>query len=112
MMQWLFTFSMASLSCVSMGVAIWCLCRVRKLLSGASTRSLASLSVEIAELNSAFESLLAGHKKLAARVGMREVRERRAEGPGPDPVTATVAETPLPRAKLKEIARARGFRVS
>lgn len=108
MTLWWFSFSMASLSCASALVALWCWYRVRKLLEGASVRSLAQLSNEVAELMFVFESLQAQHKRLNARVGMREARAKLENvdaggGSGSQEVD---------RQKLKEIARARGFKVS
>lgn len=115
MMQWLSTFAAMSLSFIALAGALWCLLRVRKLLRGASPKSLAALSVEVAELQSAFESLSAGHRKLAARVGMREVRERRrdeGEPPTGGGGGAGIGEKLLSKAELKDIARARGHKIS
>lgn len=112
-MQWLFSFAPMSLSFLSLAVAIWCYVRVRKLLVGASARSIAQLSSEVAELLSAFESLSASHRKLGARVGMREVRQRGEEmREAARTTTKDLGTAPIPKSELKEIARARGFKVS
>jgi len=104
----LLSFTLASLSFLVAMAAIWSCVRVRKLLAGASARSLALLSTEVAELTSAFESLSAQQRKLSARVGMREVRDRRAERDEEPPG----AEDRVARLnKLREIARAKGFRL-
>lgn len=110
MMPWLSSFTPMSLSFLSLAVAIWCFVRVRKLLSGASVRSIAQLSTEVAELQSSFESLHAGHRKLAARVGMREVRERRRDDI--DESTKDIGEVPMPKNKLRDIARSRGHKIT
>lgn len=102
-MQWWFSFAATSLSCVALAASLWCWWRVQKLLRGASAKSLLQLSTEVAELLSACESLGAQQRKLSSRVGMREVRERRAE-PAADSPTAAVD-----RDKLRELARARGL---
>jgi len=39
-----------------------------------------ALEPQIADLRSEFEALLESHKKLRSRIGMRELRERRAGG--------------------------------
>jgi hypothetical protein len=103
---------LASLSCVLAALGLWCLYRARKLLEGASVRSLSTLSNEVAELLYQFESLQAQHKRLASRVGMREVRHRKESGDEETDGGGPVGEKLLPRAKLKEVARARGFKVS
>jgi hypothetical protein len=102
-------FILTSLSCCVATAAIWYCGRVRKLLRGASVRSLAQLSTEVAELTSAFESLSAQQRKLSARVGMREVRERvgREKDDDPQPGDDRVARLN----KLREIARGKGFRL-
>lgn len=113
MMQWLSSFMWASLSCAAAVTAAYCWFRVRKLLQSASARSLAQLNSEVAELMCCVESMQAQQKKLSARVGMREVRERRAEEHTPvsNGETAPLGETKVPRDKLREIARARGFNI-
>lgn len=103
---------MASLSCIAAALAVWSFVRVRKLLQGASTRSLAQLSSEVAELTSASESLLAQHRRLSARVGMREVRQRREEEREQQPPDADIGEKIIPKKQLKEIARARGYKLT
>lgn len=95
-------------SCGLLGLAgsIWCFLRYRKLLRDASSRSLAQLNAEVAELTYSFESLRAQHKRLNARVGMREARATLEQQPGD---SSSLAEKPLPRAQLREVARARGL---
>jgi hypothetical protein len=105
-------FILASLSCAAATVAVLSLFRVRKRLHGVSARSLAQLSSEVAELTSALESLLGQQRRLAARVGMREVRQRRETADETVDDGGPVGEKILPKHKLKEIARARGFKVS
>jgi uncharacterized coiled-coil protein SlyX len=111
-MQWLFSSILASLSCVAALVAIWCLWRVRKLLAGVSARSLTTLSDEVAELTYASESMRSQLKRLAARVGMREVRHRGEEQRETEEETAPVRGSREERlSKLREIARGKGFRL-
>lgn len=111
MMPSLSSFLLTSWASLATLVAIWCLLRVRKLLGGASVRSLTQLSAEVAELQSSLESLSAGHRKLAARVGMREVRQRREEQADAEP-EGDIGEKIMPKSKLREIARARGFKIT
>lgn len=54
-----------------------CWLGLRRLLAGTSLKSVASLTVEVADLKSAFDGLREGHQRLTTRVGMREVRARR-----------------------------------
>lgn len=105
-------FILASLSlCVAMA-AIWYCIRVRKLLAGASVRSLALLSSEVGELTSAFESLSAQQRRLSARVGMREVRHKGEEQREADAESAPERGSRAERLnKLREIARGKGFRL-
>lgn len=100
-------FILASLSACAATAAIWSFARVRKLLVGASARSLAQLSNEVAELTSAYELLSSQQRRLSARVGMREVREKRKEPEEPDGFEDRASRLN----KLREIARAKGFRL-
>lgn len=105
-------FILASLSCCVALAAIWYCVRVRKLLAGASVRSLALLSTEVAELVSACELLSAQQRRLSARVGMREARERGQELREADAESAPTRGSREERlSKLREIARAKGFRL-
>lgn len=111
-MLWLSCFMLASLSLCVATAAIWFCVRVRKLLAGASVRSLALLSTEVAELTSAFESLSAQQRRLSARVGMREVRQRGEELREADNNGAPERGSREERLiKLREIARAKGHRL-
>lgn len=107
-------FIMASLSCVASGTALWLSFHARKQLRGASARSLMQLSTEVAELMSACESLAAQQRRLSSRVGMREARQRGEDQreEAADAPKNGVGTKLMPREKLKEIARARGFDVS
>jgi uncharacterized coiled-coil protein SlyX len=105
-------FILASLSCCAAMAAIWSCVRVRKLLAGASARSLVELSNEVAELTSSSELLSRQLRRLSQRVGMREVRHK-----GED-LREAEEETAPPRgsreerlSKLREIARGKGFRL-
>jgi len=101
-------FILASLSCIVATAAIWSCVRVRKLLAGASARSLALLSTEVAELTSAYELLSRQQRRLSQRVGMREAREKKHENEEEaEPADDRVARLN----KLREIARAKGFRL-
>lgn len=102
------SFILASLSLCAATVAIWCYGRARKLLAGASARSLAQLSSEVAELMSAYESLSSQQRRLSARVGMREVREKRQLNDEP---AAEPEGREARLIKLREIARGKGFRL-
>lgn len=106
------SFLPMSLSLLALAGSIWCYVHVRKVLRGASTRSLSQLSSEVAELTSASESLHAQVRRLAARVGMREVRQRREEQLDSSSQGGEIGEQIIPRAKLKELARARGHKIT
>lgn len=107
-----------SLSLVCVGVQVWCLRQLRRQLAGSSVRSLTALSVELADLASAFESLHKSHTTLYKRISMRELRAQRKESSDPSGSTGEdsdsdqVAEAE-PRdaklAKIRSIARARGL---
>jgi hypothetical protein len=49
-----------------------------------SRKALASLHAELSDLTESYDQLLQSHKKLRARIGMREVRARRQEENGLD----------------------------
>ena len=74
-----YIFLLLSSSFVSCAMAVWCFIRLRRLLRGASTRSLTKLSLEMTELQSQFESLSEAHRRLTSRVGMQALRARRKE---------------------------------
>ena len=56
------------------------LCRswLRRVLRGASLKSIAELALKVEELTSLFSALHESHRKLVSRVGMRALREDRA----------------------------------
>lgn len=107
MMFW-FNFGLMSLSCAAAAITLYCWYHVRKLLRGVSMRSLGQLSTEVAELQSAYESLLTSHRRLLARINMREVRERQKLEPLPEQPAVVEATD---REKLRALARSRGHRV-
>jgi hypothetical protein len=73
---------------------------------------LALLSTEVAELTSAYELLSKQQRKLSARVGMREARHKGEEQREADDETAPARGSREERlSKLREIARAKGFRL-
>jgi hypothetical protein len=105
-------FILASLSCFAAMAAIWSYVRVRRLLAGASARSLAELSNEVAELTSSSELLSRQQRRLSQRVGMREARHKGEELREIDDESAPVRGSREERLnKLREIARAKGFRL-
>lgn len=105
-------FILASLSCTLAAAAIWYCVLVRKRLAGASVRSLAQLSSEVAELSSACELLSQQQRRLSARVGMREVRHKGEELREADTESAPPRGSREDRlVKLREIARGKGFRL-
>lgn len=111
-MLWLSCFILASLSCCVGMAAIWYCGRVRKLLAGASVRSLAQLSTEVAELTSAYESLTSQQRRLSARVGMREARHKGEELREAEEGTAPARGSREEKlARLREIARSKGFKL-
>lgn len=106
------SFILASLSCCAGTAAIWYCVRVQKRLAGASVRSLALLSTEVAELTSAYELLSRQQRRLSQRVGMREARHKGEELREEDAETRPARGSREERlAKLREIARGKGFRL-
>ena len=105
-------FILASLSFCMAAAAIWYFVRVRRLLEGASVRSLALLSTEVGELTSAYELLSRQQRRLSQRVGMREARHKGEELREVEDESAPVRGSREERLnKLREIARAKGFRL-
>lgn len=100
-----FTFLLLSLSLVAAVMAAWFFARLRRLLKGASSRSLTNLDLAVTELQSQFESLLAAHRRLHSRVSMRELREKRKD----EPVDESTPPNGADREKLRELARSRGL---
>lgn len=101
-----FTFLLLSLSLVAVVTAGWFFVRLRRLLKGASSRSLTNLDLAVTELQSQFESLLAAHRRLHSRVGMRELREKRKDAPPDDESTPPNG---VDKEKLRELARSRSL---
>lgn len=110
-MLWLFSSILASCVLLALAGSIWCFRQCRKLLQGASSRSLQQLNEAVSELTYSFESLQAQHRRLNARVGMREARAKAEEPPAADD-SSSLGDKRRIREKLKEVARARGFKVS
>lgn len=109
-MPWWFSFLLASLSFAALVASLSCLFRVRSLLRDASLRSLATLGKDVAELTSVSESHGDSIKRLASRASMQDLRARRRTGAGT--ASEDIGETLMTRQQLKEIARARGFKVT
>lgn len=107
-MRSLLALGLTSLSCAATIGAVWCWYRVRKLLDVASRGSLGRLQIDVSELRSLYESLLSSHRKIHARIGMREVRDRRVAEE-----TEAAASAPVDKATdretLRELARKRGL---
>lgn len=108
-MLWWLCFAAMSLSCAALVGSLLCWFHVRKLLRGASVRSLAALSIEVAELSSVSESQEARLRRLTSRAGMAELRERRAAKA--DASSTRVGDRVMTKDELREVARARGFKV-
>lgn len=109
MMQFWLLFSLTSLSCAAAASTAFCWYRARKLLAAASMRSVGQLSIAVSELQSLYESLLTSHRKMHARIGMREARERqREEAATVDPSTGNGSDVD-DREKLRALARSRGL---
>lgn len=101
-----FTFLLLSLSLAAAVTAGWFYVRLRRLLKGASSRSLTNLDLAVTELQSQFESLLAAHRRLHSRVAMREMREKRkAEPPDDEPTPPNGVD----KEKLRDLARSRNL---
>lgn len=96
--MWITLSFVLSLSCLVS--CAWLLYRIEQLSSrleipSAPERwqtSLAQLTSEMSDLKLSYDSLLASHERLRSRVGMREVRSSRREGP---------ASLPTDRGELK-----------
>lgn len=103
-----FVFAVTSLNLLAAGAAIWSYVRVRRALRGASSRSLQQLEAAVTELDFGLKSLGAQHKRLNSRVAMREARSVREEQEQPTTEPSSRDERLI---KLREIARAKGFRL-
>lgn len=102
-------FCLTSLSCVAAASTAFFWFRARKLLAAASMRSLGQLSMEVAELRSLYESLLTSHRRMHARIGMREGRERRREEEAATVVDTSTGNGADEREKLRVQARQKGL---
>lgn len=65
-------------------------------------RRMADVEATLTDLMDSYESLLASHKKLRSRIGMRKVRESRENGLDSDATTSD-------KAKLRIDAKQRGL---
>jgi hypothetical protein len=114
-MLWWFNFFLASLSCIGALGSIWCFVLVQKRLKGASARSLLQLSTAVDELTYVSESQSGQIRRLTARIGMAAARQVKNEKLEQEPkqlnADEPIAEKVISRAELKEIARARGFKI-
>lgn len=72
-------------------------------------RQIAELSGEVTQLQDAYNSLLESHKKLRSRIGMRDVRRRRANGADelPDPMHDPAGYKRAMRLKLRSEGKLR-----
>lgn len=50
-----------------------------------SLRKMAEVESSLTDLTDAYDALMASHKKLRSRIGMRELREKRKDDEVPDP---------------------------
>lgn len=75
-----------------------------------SLRRIAELEATQTELLDAYNSLLASHKKLRSRIGMRNLREKRGNGVDLDkPAPAGEADRASYKSRLREQAKQRGL---
>lgn len=75
-----------------------------KLLNARNARSqMAQVEASLTELTDAYDALLASHKKLRSRIGMRHVREDRKENAVPDSATDPAGYKKAMRLKLNSI---------
>lgn len=103
-----YAFAAMSLAWLAAALAVWCFVRARKLLRGASSRSLALLNEAVTELDFGLKSLEAQHKRLNSRVAMREARSKLEDSPQQ---TTPAPGSPESKIKLREIARGQGFKL-
>jgi hypothetical protein len=78
------SLALLSLNIMLTAASVWSFLALRRVLGGTSLKSLASLTVQVADLTSAFDGLREGHQRLNSRVGMREVRARRKSEQEPE----------------------------
>jgi len=83
---------LTSLNIVCTGVTAWCLWVLLRKLDGSSVKSLTALSLEQSGLQLAFESLHESHKRLVARISMRELRAERKSSNGQEASEAANSE--------------------
>lgn len=105
-MQWIVTlcFVLAVWSALFSGAAAWRVAKLSHRLSQPSMRQLAQLSAEITELTDSYSALLKSHEKLRSRIGMRELREKRAAGPSPPEVDSSTLSGAVSRDELRRRA--------
>lgn len=116
-MTGLFLF-LTSMNCVLTVATLSSWLALRRRLGGTSLRSITSLQLEVADLRLAFDGVKESFARLNSRVGMRELRARKAneanEPNGEDAIAeveSSSRETPRER-KLEQIraaARKRGL---
>lgn len=70
-----------------------------------SLAQLAEVQAGLTELTDSYQSLLTSHKKLRSRIGMREVRDRRANGNAPD----DSADYATRKSQLRDMAKSKGY---
>lgn len=100
-------WALTTLNLILVSFALWAAITVRshwkafkRLLGARSTKSLAQLTTDIIELQSAFDAMSTTLKRLASRQGMRDLRERRRE-------ESTLAQLPVePRARKEALKTA------
>lgn len=76
-----------------------------------SLKKLAEIEGELTDLRDAYDSMLTSHKKLRARIGMRENRAKKANGVESEAAPDTEAGRAAYKTRLRDAARNAGHRV-
>lgn len=95
------------LSTIFSVVALWIAWSARRVRTVPRSK-IAAIELELAEVNFQLDALQRSFKRLNARVGMREAREKQRENPQPVPEAEPGPEEELPLAATGDITRQAG----
>jgi hypothetical protein len=80
----------------------------RKASESAPRREMAELQGELTDLADSYAALLKSHKRLRSRIGMREVREKKANG-ADEPDLSDPAQRAVYKQNFRRDAKAKGL---
>lgn len=74
-----------------------------------SLRKMAEVEATLTDLTDSYEAILSSHKKLRSRIGMRKVREERANGHDLDPSAQADADKAATKRRLRLEMKQKGI---